>query len=131
MTFKWHKWIGLLALLSVVVHAGLVVRHNAIMVAATFAHHDLVGALGVICHSSKDAPDTSDEGLPGSTPPSSNTVECPVCMGFGGTSAILAERVTPKQVYVASAVRLEIVAEILLRRISFERPPTRGPPHFA
>ena len=42
----WRRIIGGLAILGVLMHAGVVVRHGAIMLGAKFAEQELAMALG-------------------------------------------------------------------------------------
>ena len=59
-----RRLIGLVAMLGVLLHAGLIVRHASIMLNATLLHSELVSSLGVICHG-----DGSTTRLPGSDVP--------------------------------------------------------------
>ena len=43
-------WISLLALLGVFLHAGSVVRHNAVMTGAALQYQALVDGLAQLCH---------------------------------------------------------------------------------
>ena len=46
-----RKWINMLAVFAVLVHAGALVRHHAVMVDAQAQHRALLADLAVICHS--------------------------------------------------------------------------------
>ena len=49
-----RKWISVLALLGVLLHAGAIARHNAAMTGATFQYQALLTGLAQLCHGSDD-----------------------------------------------------------------------------
>lgn len=80
---SYRRLVNLVALLGVLVHAGLVVRHNAVMLGAHLDRQGLIAALGVICHGSGQDAAVTDAELPWVPPPSEQqTGECPLCAGL-------------------------------------------------
>ena len=125
--FRWRQIVGLLALVGVLLHAGLVVSHATVMLHAMLGDGDGMGAIGVICHGGKGAvasPTTpADE-----TPRQDQRSECPICMGYGPAVTLLSEISVPKHVPHEISVRQTVVAEIIARRMAAVRPPSTGPP---
>lgn len=120
-----------LAIIGVLLHAGLIVWHNAAMLGATLQHQSLVSALTAICHGA-GASDTATRGdLPELPPSSSEQAGCPICKGQVGAVAILSHpEPFVHRPHLATA-QMEIVSEIIARRIAHVRPPTRAPPFLA
>ena len=124
---RWHNIVGLIAVLGVLFHAGLLVRHHVQMLTAHLAQQSLTSALGVICHATGTSGTLEDAERP-DLPPPQNTTDCPICMGLGSAVAVLAERVVMRNVSHAISIRQEIIAEIITEALTHLRPPTRGPP---
>ena len=80
-----RRWIAVVALLGVLLHAGALVRHHATMLGATLDHQALLADLGRICHSA------GTPTIPG--PRSVSTVRAPTeLMPFAGRSPPLERR---------------------------------------
>jgi hypothetical protein len=76
-------WVRALALLAVLMHAGLLVRHSV-----SAAHAAGVSALpGAFC--TADAATEFGQRFPEQPAPSQNTTPCPVCTGCVGAAALL------------------------------------------
>lgn len=45
-----RRWINILAVFAVLLHAGALVRHHAVMLNADAQHKALLADLGAICH---------------------------------------------------------------------------------
>jgi hypothetical protein len=119
--------VVILAVLSVMLNAALVVRHGASMLEARFEHGALLAALGVICNSDGSAalPSGDSPDLPPLTPKSG---DCPVCMGMCPTLAVLADVAILPPVLDQPSARVEVIAEIIRERTAGAWPPPRGPP---
>ncbi len=117
-------------MLSVLLNAALVVRHNASMLEARFEHASLLAALGIICHSDGSAalPSGDSPNLPPLTPKSG---DCPVCMGMCPSVAVLTDLVLPVAKLDRPSARVLIVAAIIRDRTAGAWPPPRGPPAIA
>ena len=83
---------GIFAMLSILLNAALVVRHNASMLEARFEYASLLAALGVICHAdgSSALPAGERSDLPPIAP---NSGDCPVCMGMCPAVTVLPDLV--------------------------------------
>src|SRR3712207_6689127 len=86
---RFERIISLMAVLGVLWHAGLFVRHNGIMLDAAFDRLAFAFAGGLICSSSRDAA-PSGPGLPER---SGELSHCLVCVGAAADAAILPSQV--------------------------------------
>lgn len=83
------RWISLVAVLSVLLHAGFVARHHHSAFAAAYADQ-LSAHLSVVCGEI-----ISDHAAPGDLPaPNKSPHKCPICMGAVPAVA-LADAVVP------------------------------------
>jgi hypothetical protein len=129
-----RRFLAVIALLGVLVHAAAIARHNAIMLAGSL---DAAGkstalaavgisvndAAGLICRPA-DAPEDGS-GAPGGPGKSSF---CPICLGTAPAHAVLASHdIAPAQL---SFVPVERVAfrDMRAGQLKLYRPPARGPP---
>lgn len=124
-----RRWLTILAVFGVVLHAGLVARHNGMMVTAKLDHQSLVTALSVLCHGlgpsagADAAVETPFIPMPGSTEP------CPAC----GALCAMAAAPVPDQVMAEvrqneASVRIFRRAMLLADATAGRRPPPTGPP---
>jgi Protein of unknown function (DUF2946) len=126
-----RKWISVVALVGVLLHAGAVVRHNAGMLGALFQHQALLADLAQICHGvgSGDAQSTAD--LPFIPMPSDAQKGCPICSGlvspFGLTPP--APAWLPPPAHQAAHQPIAVAALPVQPRTA--HPPARGPPSLA
>lgn len=123
-----RRLIGIVALLGVLVHAGALVRHNAIMLGALLQYQGLVADLTAMCHGSGAVPASELPYLP---KPSGAEFGCPICSGLVAAIALpvpeQAEPARPLPQAQSPAPGLAAVA-------SHDRlglPPARGPPALA
>ena len=88
---RWRRFVNLVALLGVLVHAGLAVRHSQVMLGAHLERQGLMAALGVICHGNGQATTSVDAELPWLPPPADQqTGECPLCAGLASVAVLAA-----------------------------------------
>ena len=80
---QFRTWIGFWAVVGVLLHAGLVVRHHASMVSAKLAHQDLITSLSIICHSDGTTSKLAASEIPNIPEPTGNSGDCPMCSGMG------------------------------------------------
>jgi hypothetical protein len=120
-----RRLIGIFAIMGVLLHAGVLVRHNALMLNATLQYQDLVADLTAMCHG---AGTTSDSELPYIPRPSGADFGCPICSGIVAAVAV----VDSAQVVIAwphphtwaPSPYFESLAGI----DRWSLPPARGPP---
>lgn len=122
------RWTALMALFGVLVHAGLVVRHNAMVLNAKLEHSALVAGLGVICSIHATGTQVPASELPFIPEPQQDPSSCPLCMGMAPPAAILAPSLLPSHAPNTIAMRMAVVGETIRLRLAEVRPPTRGPP---
>jgi hypothetical protein len=127
-----RRWINILAVFAVLLHAGALVRHNAIMVDAQAQHQTLLADLAVICHSNGSTERIAASDLPAVPPPSDAQNGCPLCAGLTSAFAIaayVATAIAPVSYACTESFRLvQIVASDLT---TTRHPPSRGPPPTA
>jgi hypothetical protein len=130
IVMRSRQWIGMVALLGVLLHAGAVVRHHGLMLGLTFQHQALVSDLAQICHGALDVADASTADLPTIPRPSDAQHGCPLCSGLGAAFALLAPKLTavalPEPV-VPAFHSFEVLVPSSLHAV---HPPARGPPAF-
>ncbi len=131
----WRRWLGLLAVLGVLLHAGAVVRHNAVVLAAASratsgvaADRALAADLRLICGA---AAHMAEAMLPGGNGPAGDPEKCPICAGLASAHALAAvEQPTLAVPYGDHAITIATDDQ----RVSIQRryrPPSRAPPTLA
>ena len=122
-----HRWIALVALLGVLLHSAVLVRHNGLMVSANLQAADLAAALAVICHGT-GAELAAVGDVPALPAPSNTQSDCPICSGMLATAVALpALAALEPPVFVASE-RIAHIAQLIGPQLRSIWPPTRAPP---
>ena len=121
---RFERIISLLAVIGVLLHAGLLVRHNGVMLDAAFDRLALSFAGGVICHGDDDRV-RSGPGMPAH---SGKLPNCPVCVGATVGAAILPPMVALPGKGPATLLVIASVEQQIGRRAGAIRPPSRAPP---
>lgn len=125
-----RRWIGILAVLGVLLHAGALVHHSAGMLGATLAHHALVSDLVQICH-----PGGATQAVPRSDlpyiPKPSDAQSCPLCSGLGHAFALPAPQPAAIVLPQAAASVFDRSPLPVLQPTHAVCPPARGPPALA
>jgi hypothetical protein len=124
LVVRYRLIVSVIAVLGVLLHAGLLVRHGGMMVQAQLTHQELASALGVICHGDGTTSQTPSSDLPA---PSNSSSDCPLCMGMM-TTATLPEQAVVAFISNALSERIVTVAERIAPRLAAVCPPSRGPP---
>ncbi len=125
---RWRLWINWIALVGVLMHAALVVRHHQVMLSAELERQGLLGSLAAICHSDGQTRALPDAELPSIPAPYDQTSHCPLCIGLASAVVLAKQTELDAPVRLASAlVELPRYDQPALRVAGF-RPPTRGPP---
>jgi hypothetical protein len=121
---RFERIISLVAVIGVLLHAGLLVRHNGIMLDAAFDRLALSFAGGVICHGDG----SGMQPAPGTPSHSGEMANCQVCVGAMAGAAIL----PPLAVLPGSGLALPVHAAEADQHIGQHpgdvRPPSRAPP---
>lgn len=125
---RLRRWTSLVALIGVLVHAGLVVRHNAMVLSAKLEHGALVATLGFICHGNGGTAELPAGEVPSLPQPEQDRSSCPLCAGLAPVAAVLTDTDLVCHVPDAASSRMAVVGEIIRQRLAAVRPPTRGPP---
>jgi hypothetical protein len=124
----FRKFVGLLAIFGVLLHAALIVRHNGSMLAVQLGPD--ASFTSVICHGDGAvATVAADVGVPAEQRGNLDDT-CPMCAGFGATAAVLSEPAKIGIRHLPASTRIAANAEAIAERRAGERPPTRGPPAF-
>jgi hypothetical protein len=125
---RLRRWIALVAMIGVLLHAGLIVRHNVMVLSAQLEHGALVSALRVICHGHGGTAELPAGEVPSLPQPEQDRGSCPLCAGLAPVAAVLNDAGPVCHVSDAASSRIAVVGEIIRQRLAAVRPPTRGPP---
>jgi hypothetical protein len=127
-----RRWINILAVFGVLLHAGALVRHHAVMLNANTQHQALLADLAAICHGSGGTERLAASDLPTVPQPADAQNGCPLCAGLTTAFAItayVAAAIAPVSYDCAEPFRLvQFVASDLTET---RHPPSRGPPSTA
>jgi hypothetical protein len=115
-----------IAIIGVLLHAGLVAWHSVSMLQSTQQRDALAAALAVICIGGGVADAQAD----GRVPPfhGSDQAEREACKCCLSAVAMLRPPLLTFRLHAAISSRIEITGEIIARRLAGVRPPPRGPP---
>jgi hypothetical protein len=125
------RWISVLAVLGVLVHAAAIVRHSTGLTSAAFQYLTLRADLGLLCHSAATANVAADAGLPGIPPPKDGQDCCQVCCSPGSAVALLAPDSASLFIPSVEAVSVGTAQYGAPQPSHAACPPARGPPAFA
>lgn len=123
-----RRWTALVAMVGMLLHVGLIVRHNTIVLSASLEHGALVAALGVICQDSGGSAELPADQTPSLPEPDQDHSSCPLCAGLAPGVAVLSTVDLVGHVPDVASSRVAVVGEVVRRRLAAVRPPTRGPP---
>jgi hypothetical protein len=125
---RFRAFISILAAIGVLLHAGLVVRHNSIMLGLALqpAHS---AQTTIICHGDGLVTVADDFGLPGEKPAKQQKTACPVCTGLMPALALLASFCgdIARPTMVLAHHKPAAVQSAVLRHVVY-LPPSRAPP---
>ena len=124
-----RRWLTILAVFGVVLHAGLIARHNAMMVSAKLDHQALVTALAVICHGAGPTSETSNNSERPFVPVPAYPEQCHSCGALCGVAiAPVPDQVVAEIRTSEPAVRVSRQATRIAEETAGRRPPPTGPP---
>lgn len=126
-----HRWTALAALIGVLLHAGLIVRHNAMVLSAKLDHAALASALGVICHGNGGVTQLPASEQPALPEPELDRGSCPLCAGMAPAFALVNESPLACHAPDTTSSRIAVVGETIRIRLAPVCPPSCGPPAFA
>jgi hypothetical protein len=120
-----RHWVKFVAVFSVLLHAGLSVRHNSSVLMAAL-QESLTLQSGAIC--GVNVADISQSETPDVPAPAKNISKCPICMGAAPAAALLSDAAPISEAPLVSALKLAIISDTLAPRIAVVLPPSRAPP---
>lgn len=124
-----RRWINILAVFAVLLHAGALVRHHAVMLDARAQHQTLLADLAVICHSNGSMERLAASDLPAVPQPADSQNGCPLCAGLTAAFAIADQAQAPAApVIYARAHTFGHVQFVVSDLTETRHPPSRGPP---
>lgn len=126
-----RKWISVLALLGVLLHAGAIARHNAAMTGATLQYQALLTDLAQLCHGSTAGDVLARAELPYVPKPTDAQNGCPICSGLSPAVALAAPEL--EVAFVPAPVMIAFHPDARCTPDSGHPvcPPARGPPAAA
>jgi hypothetical protein len=113
------------AVLGMVIHAGLMVRHQWLMLAAGLSEAAQALSFSVICHTGGEAPSS---GGPQPQKPIDSGEDCPICVGVVNGIAVLPTVMDLPLAPPRQAARISTVGQCSAQRPPRLVPPARGPP---
>lgn len=119
-----RRLIGIVAIVGVLLHAGLFVRHNAMMLAAALDAATPGDVFGEICFASK----SGSIDFPGADRSGDLLRHCPDCLHFAGGNAVLPIISLPWVAPYSVASNLYFAIEIPPGDPRAFWPPSRAPP---
>ena len=126
-----RRWIGLAAVLAVVLHAGALVRHGQAMDDAARQRQGLLADLASLCHSETSTQAERGPELPLLPMRGQDQAACPICLGVVPGFVLMVPGLEPVD-YPSRSTLVDPRSDIAttgLPRLS--HPPARGPPAFA
>ncbi len=124
---RLRRWISIVAMMGVLLHAGLLVRHGLAMTDATQAYHAILADLATLCRAIPGNEPIPASDLP-SLPQPSDPMSCPICAGLVAAFAIPAPQPAALPVPAAAATQRFSIAVAAVRPMRAAHPPARGPP---
>lgn len=122
---RTRRLIGIVALLSVLLHAVAIARHNGLMLSALLQHQGLVADLKAICHGAGTPIKTELPYIPG---PAGVDYDCPVCSGLVNAFALAATEQSAVPRPLPEVQDLSGLRRVIPRAERQALPPARGPP---
>lgn len=123
-------WMVLVALIGVLLHAGLIVRHNAMALSAKLDHAALATLFGFICHGNGGVSRLPASEQPALPEQEQDRGSCPICAGMAPAFAVLTDMLLPCQAHDTVSFRMAVVGKIIHVRLAAVCPPSCGPPAF-
>jgi hypothetical protein len=124
-----RRWINILAVFAVLLHAGALVRHHSVMLDAQAQHQTLLADLAVICHSNGSTERLAASDLPAVPQPTDAQNSCPLCAGLTTAFAVAAYvAVASAPIAYAKAEPFRLVQFVASDLTTTRHPPSRGPP---
>jgi hypothetical protein len=124
---RLRRWISIVAMMGVLLHAGLLVRHSLAMADAARQYHAILADLASLCRAGQ-----GDDAVPAShlpqLPQPADGAGCPICSGLVSAFAILGPQPAALPRPNATAIELFSVAVAAAEPLRTAHPPARGPP---
>ena len=121
-----RQLVSLLAIIGMLLHAGLFVHHNAMMLEAALDRAVLADAFNEICFGKSNSPAIPDAGHPQNEgDPQSH---CPDCLGFAGAVALLSTTSVNYDARYLIASDTLFSSQVVSTDGLLLWPPGRGPP---
>jgi hypothetical protein len=120
-----RRLISLLAIVGVLLHAGIFVRHNAMMLGAALDRAAFADIFSEICHGD---PNSVSPDAPHPQNPSDPESHCPDCLGFVGAAALFPAIFADYDAVYSIISDTFISSDVVRPNIPVLWPPGRGPP---
>jgi hypothetical protein len=120
-----RRFISLLAIIGVLLHAGIFVRHNAMMLGAALDQAAFADIFSEICHG---GPNSVSPDAPLPQNPSDPESHCPDCLSFVGATALFPAIFADCAAIYSIVSNTFISSDVVRPNILVLWPPGRGPP---
>ena len=113
-----NRWISVLAVLGVLVHAAAVVHHAARQTGAALEHRTLLADLAKLCHGGAATQAAAAPELPIIPPPADTQDDCPLCCALGSAALLAPE---PASLATPMSAAVALVTQRFVYRTSATR----------
>jgi hypothetical protein len=124
---RLRRWISIVVMMGVLLHAGFLVRHSLSMADATRQYHAILADLASLCRAGPANVTIPASDLP-RLPQPPDWTGCPICAGPVSAFAIVGPQPAPLPVPTATATQLFSVGVAAAEPLRAAHPPARGPP---
>jgi hypothetical protein len=123
-----RRWVGIVALLGVLLHASAVVRHNSATLGSHLQHQSLLVGLLQLCSGAGGLVETQSADVPFIPSPTDAQTGCPICAGFASAFALIGPGPIVLAQMSPAGPAVQACATKAPRSSSQHHPPARGPP---
>ena len=121
-----RRWISVVSILGLLLHAGLFARHNAMALNLASTNANLAESYGVICSANRGLPAVGD--WPGSRSTGKKIASCPFCSGILSGAVVLPTPIAFQAPPISKVVGKPVAFVTTTLTSRFQRPQGRAPP---
>ncbi len=123
-----RRWISVVAIIGVLLHAGFFARQSVIALSAVLGNANPTGFYGLICHADVDPAASPAADSPAKESPNQQHRHCPLCLGVLGAVAVLPSALCYHAALYPAALDVPVTHETLTSAAHGFWPPGRAPP---
>ena len=123
-----RRWIAMMAMVGVLLHAAALVRHHGVMLAVHLEYQSLVSGLSAFCHGGLEEAGKTALDLPAVPQPSDAQNGCPICAGHAPALAVIGLDLVEGPAPAAASIAWGEPRTTGPHQFASAWPPARGPP---